>query len=99
MDGVKLKLNLEKTEFIIISNRQRDPHAKNSQPTSWRLNLSYQYSQEPRCYLQLGQHLYQSHKQSLSCQLLSPQGPKTHPQIPQCGDCSPACKLNDQQST
>ena len=94
MDGVKMKLNPERTEFIIIGDRQF-PHGKISDPTFWKLYLPYQYSQELRCYFRLWKQLYQSHNQGRSCPLLSPQGPTMHPEIPQCRDCSPACKLNN----
>ena len=51
MDGVKLKLNPEKTEFLISGDRQaRVPHPKTSNPTFFTFYLPYRYSQELRCY-------------------------------------------------
>ena len=52
MAGVKLKLNPEKTEFIIIGDRQARESFINKIPysTSWKFYPPYRYSQEPRCY-------------------------------------------------
>ena len=43
MDGVRLKLNPEKTEFIIIGDRQARESImqKISHPVSWKLNLPH----------------------------------------------------------
>ena len=50
MAGVKLKLNPEKTEFIIIGDRQARESLQIPYSTSWKFYLPYRYSQEPRCY-------------------------------------------------
>ena len=52
MGGVKLKLNVEKSEFIIISDRQaRESLIQKIFTLLLGNSISpYQYSQEPRCY-------------------------------------------------
>ena len=49
MAGVKLKLNPEKTEFIIIGESQRVPHQEIPYSASWKFYFPYQYSQKPGC--------------------------------------------------
>ena len=72
MAGVKLKLNPEKTEFIIIGDRQAREflHQQIPYSTSWKFYLPYRYSQEPRCYFWLRKNLYQPHNQYVSRLLL-----------------------------
>ena len=78
MDGVKLKRNPEKTEFIIIGDRQtREPLTKKFPtqllgnsifPTDTVKNLGVTFDSG-------NTWKYQPHNQGVPCLLLSPQGP------------------------
>ena len=97
MDGVKLKFNPEKTEFIITGDRHARESLIQKFPTQL-LGNSISPTEEVknlRVTFDSGNTFASHITKVCRCLLLSPQGSKTHPEIPQCGDCSPAGKLHN----
>ena len=99
MNGVKLKLNPEKTEFIIIGDRQARESLMQNFPTQLfgnsisptdivkTLGVTFDSGNTFASHITKVCHACYYHLKDL----------RHIRKIPQCGDCSPAGKLNDQQ--
>ena len=97
MDGVRLYLNPEKTEFTVIGSRWARDSLMQKFPTQFPGNSIFVTNEVKNLGVTFDSgNTFASHITKVCCACYYLKDFRRICKIPQCGDCSPAGKLKDQ---